>query len=103
MKNLKINSAIELELVKNGAKNIKATKALIEMDKIQVDDKGTVIGINNQIKDLINGEDTSFLFGKKDTILNGGKPIESSDVGGNITLGGAKMSYEQFFNNYGGN
>ena len=59
----KINNAIDLALTEKGAKNLKAVKALIDMDAIKINgDK--IEGVEDQIKNLLNGDDTSFLFNK---------------------------------------
>lgn len=62
--NFKIGNAIDLALAQHGAKNITAAKALIKMDSIKLDgDK--VTGVDEQIKALAEGKDTSFLFESK--------------------------------------
>lgn len=72
LKEFKINSAIENVAVKNGAKNTKALKALLNFEGITVTDEG-VIGLNEQIERLKESE--SFLF-EKETIIN---PVISSN------------------------
>ena len=72
LKEFKINSAIENVAVKNGAKNTKALKALLNFEGITVTDEG-VIGLNEQIEKLKESE--SFLF-EKETITN---PVISSN------------------------
>lgn len=64
LKSLKINSAIDTALTANGAKNLKATKALLDLEKIKLDGE-KVSGIDDQIKSLLSGEDTKFLFNVK--------------------------------------
>lgn len=46
------------------AKNVKAVMALLDMEKITFTD-GKLEGLDEQIKTLTEGEDTSFLFGKQ--------------------------------------
>lgn len=58
---LKITNAVDLALTAKGAKNIKATKALLDFEKIKLDGD-TVIGADEQIEALINDEATKFLF-----------------------------------------
>lgn len=53
-------SAVELALTKAGAKNIKAAKALLDMDKVEVTDEG-VKGLEEQLTAMQETE--SYLFG----------------------------------------
>lgn len=65
LKQLTIDSAVELKLRDANAKNTKAVKALLDLDKITLkDDK--VVGIDEQIAELIKDESSSFLFGKEE-------------------------------------
>lgn len=59
------NNAIDNALMTNKAKNIKAVRGLLDMDKIKVDGE-TVTGIDEQIKSLIKDETSSFLFEKEE-------------------------------------
>lgn len=58
-KSFEIDKALTLA----GSKNNKATLALIDTDKISIDDNGNLIGLNDQVKTLADSEDTSFMFG----------------------------------------
>lgn len=58
---LKRDHAIETALTGAKAKNIKATKALLDMEQI-IDNDGTFDGLDDQIKALTESKDTSFLF-----------------------------------------
>ena len=77
---LKADSIISEELRKAGAKNVKACKALLDPSKLLYDeDNEKVIGLEDQIKELVSGADTSFLFGKKSgSGLKGFKPAYST-------------------------
>lgn len=55
------NSAIELALTKAGAKNIKAAKALLDLDKLEVTEDG-VKGLDEQLTAM--QESDSYLFGE---------------------------------------
>lgn len=46
-----------------GAKNVKATRALLDMDKVSVDDNGNLIGLSDQVKAL--QETDAYLFEQK--------------------------------------
>lgn len=61
LKDMQINHAIEASLKDAKAKNLTATKALLDLSTIEVED-GKVKGLDKQIKKLVEGEDTKFLF-----------------------------------------
>lgn len=74
-------SAIELELTKVGAKNIKAAKALLDLDKLEVTDGG-VKGLAEQVKAL--QESDGYLFGtgeKTPPYSSGGNPNGTGATG----------------------
>lgn len=100
IKTLKINNAVELALTGANAKNNIAAKALLAdfISKAELADDGTVKGLDAEVKKLVEGQDTAFLF---DTAparkIKGAKPAEKSDnpAGG---AGGAdlsKMTYDE--------
>lgn len=62
MRQLKIDNAVETALITSRAKTSKAVRALLDMDKIDLDKEGNVTGINEQLKALVEGEDTKYLF-----------------------------------------
>lgn len=68
---LKIDSAVEAELLRADARNIKAVKALIDNKGISLDEKGDVLGIKEQIDLLRENEETSFLFKEKQVEMRG--------------------------------
>lgn len=59
---LKIDFAVEKALTGAKAKNIKAVKALLELDDAKLDKDGNVKGLAEQIEKLTSGDDTKFLF-----------------------------------------
>lgn len=59
---VKLSSKIEAALLKAGARNLKACKALIDEDSVSIDNKGNLKGLEEQLKELRSGDDTSFLF-----------------------------------------
>lgn len=71
---LKINSAVEMALTKAGAKTLKACKALLDNDNIKLDNDGNVIGIDEQIKNLSEAEDTKYLFNSDKPSFRGTQP-----------------------------
>jgi hypothetical protein len=81
---IKLENAIEKALINAKAKNIKAVKALLDLEKVELDGE-TVKGLDDQIKKLTEGEDTKFLFdvaGEKPN-FKGIKPGEKTDKSGN--------------------
>ena len=87
----RIDNAIELALKDANARNIDAAKALIKRDGIKIDND-SVVGVDEQVKALVEGEGTSFMFEAAPPI-NGLKPGQAADgvsgAQGEITLGGA--------------
>ena len=83
IKRLKVDTAVELALTAAKAKNVKAVKALLELD-------GTVKGLAEQIQKLAKAPDSGFLFeeSKPKQNFKGFKPGESGDdgKGGGMTL-----------------
>ncbi|MFT8878865.1 MAG: phage scaffolding protein [Oenococcus sp.] len=65
LKAFKKNSAIEVGLLKAGTSNIKALKAGLDLDKISLDDKGNLIGLNDQIDTLKKDDAWAPLFPKE--------------------------------------
>lgn len=91
LKNLKISNAVELALTGAKAKNNTAVKALMAdfLAKAELADDGTVKGLGDEIKKLVDGQDTAFLFDTKapDKKFKGAKPGEKGDgAEGGMTL-----------------
>ena len=90
IKQIKIDNAIESALIGAKAKNLKAVKALLDLDKAELNEDGTVKGLDEQIKSLAKSPDTGFLFetSSKDGSFKGLKPAEGNDgnSGGGMTL-----------------
>lgn len=61
---MRINNAIDSALQGAGAKNLKAVRALLDLEKIKVDGEA-VTGIEEQIKALSAADDSKFLFNVK--------------------------------------
>ena len=95
MKSLRVGNAVELALKSAGAKNNTAARALMaeflakaELADAQarydteVSDDGSVKGLDAEIKRLVDGADTGFLFEKLGKYgMNGAKPGEKGDNG----------------------
>ncbi len=86
VKALLVNSIVERDLFKAGAKNIKAAKALLnDLDKAELDGEN-VKGLADQIKKLQEDEGSKFLFEDKGAQLKGFVPGQKRDDAP-ITLG----------------
>lgn len=80
LKRLQINNAVEKALLGAKAKNIKAVKALLDLESAEFDGE-TVKGLADQLKKLQEGEDSKFLFDLQanNQQFKGIKPSESGD------------------------
>lgn len=83
VKQMKIDSAVERALIGAKAKNVKAVKALLDLDKAELEGEN-VKGLNEQLKKLQESEDSKFLFNTestnpKTTIFKGVQPGASGD------------------------
>jgi len=76
---LKLDRAIETEILKSKGRNVKAIKALLDRDNLKLDGDN-VIGLKDQLKALGENEDSSFLFGENSSNrFKGVKPGEKGD------------------------
>ncbi len=84
LKKLKISNAVELALSSARAKNNIAVKALLAdfIGKAELAEDGTVKGLDAEVKKLVEGKETAFLFDTKapDKKFKGAKPGEKSDT-----------------------
>nr|DAZ10621.1 MAG TPA: minor structural protein [Caudoviricetes sp.] len=62
LKETQLNYQTELALVKAGALNTKAASALIDKDKLSLDEKGNVTGLDEQLEALKSDDSSKFLF-----------------------------------------
>ena len=81
LKQQKVDAAVTAALANAQAKNIKAAKALLDLDGAELQDDGTVKGLTESIEKLKTAEDSKFLFeaGKKETGLKGFEPASGKD------------------------
>lgn len=99
---LKIDFAVEKALTGAKAKNIKAVKALLELDDAKFDKDGNVKGLAEQIEKLTSGDDTKFLFEaqkqtKQQQNFKGFQPGASGEQkpGEGEKVDFSKMSYDE--------
>ena len=106
MESLKKDYAVEKALIGANARNIKATKSLLDLDNLKLDEQGNLKGLDEQIKALIEGEDTSFLFKTEEvkSEVKGLQPIDTPNISP-TTKDVKNMSYTELCNYYenGGN
>lgn len=90
LKALKITNAVDLALSAARAKNNTAVRALMAdfISKADIDEDGTVKGLDDEVKKLVEGKDTAFLFDKApEKKFKGAKAAEKGDpAGGEMTL-----------------
>lgn len=79
---LKINNAVETALIGAKALNVTAVKALLNLEKAELDADGTVKGLADQIKNLQTAEDSKFMFGSSAPNMKGAKVGESGNEDG---------------------
>ena len=87
---IRIDNAVEAALVRAGAKNTKAARALLNMESISLDEKGEAVGLGEQIEALAKSEDTGFLFNSAG--VQGFEPGAGND---GPAVDTSKMNYEQ--------
>ena len=95
LKALKISNAVDLALTNAKAKNNTAVKALLAdfIGKAEITDDGTVKGLDDEVKKLVEGKDTAFLFDKApEKKFKGAKAAEKGDPSGDPT----EMTLEKF-------
>ncbi len=63
LKAMQINNAVDMALQASGAKNLKAVKALLDLENAELDGD-TVKGLADQLKKLQENDDSKFLFGE---------------------------------------
>lgn len=101
MNQLKVEYAVEKALTGANAKNIKAVKALLDLDDAKLDKDGNVKGLQEQIDKLVSGEDTKFLFNEvqqsqQQQTFRGFQPgATSTGVKPGTEVDTSKMSYEE--------
>lgn len=102
MNQLKVEYAVEKALTGANAKNIKAVKALLDLDDAKLDKDGNVKGLQEQIDKLVSGEDTKFLFNnevqqsQQQQTFKGFQPgATSTGVKPGTEVDTSKMSYEE--------
>ena len=99
LKETQLNYQTELALVKAGALNTKAASALIDKDKLGLDEKGNVTGLDEQLEALKSDDSSKFLFKAEEVQKpNDTPPITvpgNPNPNANGTLNPATATYEE--------
>lgn len=93
---LKTDYAIEKALTKARARNLVATKSLLDLTVLQLDEKGNLTGLDEQIKKLTEDESTSFMFASQEQTqkeFKGFNPVETPNTP--IGVDTKNMTYQQ--------
>lgn len=93
MHRLRLNAAVEAALVGAKAKNIKAVKALLNLEDAELAEDGTVKGLAEQLEQLAKAEDSKFMFDSAKPDIKGARIGEGSDGAEDINL--SDMTYSQ--------
>lgn len=96
IKKLKIDNAVDSALMTAKAKNLKAVRALLDLDKAELSEDGTVKGLAEQIEALSKADDSKFLFessGKHN--IKGAKTGEDGSDGNGGKPDLSKMNYDE--------
>lgn len=80
VKEIKISNAIEKSLTGAKAKNLKAVKALLDLENVELLEDGTIKDLDKQIQTLKESEESNFLFNSEENNANfkGFKPGEGN-------------------------
>lgn len=62
---IKLDNALDSALTGANAKNLKAVKALLNLENVKLDENGALQGLEEQLKTLQSAEDSKFLFETK--------------------------------------
>ena len=90
---LKVNNAVDTALLGEKALNIKAVKALLNLENAELDEDGSVKGLADQIKALKTAEDSKFLFGS--STMKGAKTGDAGNDDGDKGVDTSKMTYSE--------
>ncbi len=99
IKSLKKEFALEKALTDAKAKNNTAVKALLDLTKIDLEEDGTIKGLEEQLKALTEADDTKFLFDNEPKTakieIKGAVPGEAGDSAPSTEVDLSKMSYDE--------
>lgn len=93
---VRIDSDVEAALIEAKAKNHKAVKALLDLEKAELGDDGKVKGLREQIAALTKAEDSKFMFNAVTAPkMKGAKTGEDGIEDGDKGVDTSKMTYDE--------
>lgn len=92
MNALRIENAVDKALTGAKAKTSKAVKALLDMTRVKLDKDGNVSGLDEQIKTLVESDDTKYLFETEPTFKGARVGNSTEGVSDNDT---SDMTYSE--------
>lgn len=96
IRQLKLENAVASALTAAKAKNMKAVKALLDLEKAEFAEDGTVKGLDAQIKALQSADDSKFMFETSTAPkMKGAKAGEDGLDDGDEKVDTSKMSYDE--------
>lgn len=90
---MRINNAVDSALIGAKALNMKAVKALLNLEGAELAEDGSVKGLAEQIKTLQTADDSKFLFGSSK--MKGATTGESGNDDGDQGVDTSKMTYSE--------
>lgn len=94
LKQIKINSAVDLALTSAKARNLKAAKSLLDLSGVEIGEDGNIKGLEDKIKALTEDEGTKFMFDSGEVQIAGTTPGGQQQSGGQA-VDTSKMTYSQ--------
>ncbi len=91
---VKLNSALDLALINAGARNVKASKALLNLENVKLDGE-TLIGLNEQLEELKKSD--AYLFNTTTTVNKGNSTSDFYTKGNNDNKNTDEMTDEEYF------
>lgn len=92
---LRLDNAVEAAILAAGAKNVKAVRALMDIDKLRLEKDGTVTGLSDQIKAIQKSDAYMFAEKQQQQQFKGFQPGASGDVKPDGKVDVSKMTYSQ--------
>jgi chromosome segregation ATPase len=93
---LKISAAVDTALTAAKAKNTKAVKALLDIEKAELDEKGSVKGLKEQLAALAKSDGYLFDTTAAKPAIKGAIPAQVGVDAPPGNIDPAKMTYDQF-------
>ena len=96
IKQMQIDNAVDKAITGANGKNVKAIRALLNLEKAELSEDGTVKGLSEQLEALAKAEDSSFLFDTGVPKVKGMVPGAGAGAGASGQgVDFSKMSYSQ--------